>query len=84
LTEYGGICHLTSPILVSDTEVFNKMIFQLLKDTDYPIGKLDSFALIENEEVLKIDDVFERLRSSGVGVLAYYEPLEYELEVLEK
>ena len=34
------------------------IIFELLKDTDYPIGKLDSFPLIENEDVLKIDDIF--------------------------
>lgn len=68
-------------LLDSDTSMFNKIIFQLLKDTDYPIGKLDSFPLIENEDVLKIDDIFEILRSSGVGVPAYYEALEYEVEI---
>jgi len=68
-------------LLESDTQLFNKIIFHLLKETDYPIGKLDSFPLIENEDVLKIDDIFQILRDSGVGVPAYYEPMEYEAEI---
>jgi len=68
-------------LLDSNTQLFNKIIFHLLKATDYPIGKMDSFPLIENEDVLKIDDIFEILRDSGVGVPAYYEPLEYEVDI---
>ena len=71
----------SSALLDSDTTLFNKVVFHLLKDTDYPVGKLERFPLIENEDVLKIDDIFEILRSSGVGVPDYYEPMEYEVEI---
>jgi hypothetical protein len=37
------------------------------------------FPLIENEDILKRDDIFRILRESGVGVPAYYEKLEFEV-----
>ncbi|WP_417859762.1 phosphoadenosine phosphosulfate reductase family protein [Winogradskyella sediminis] len=64
-----------------DVKLFNKVIFQYLKTTDYPIGKLDSFPLIENDEVIVLDDVFKILEDSGVGVPAYYKPIDYEVEI---
>ncbi|MFT4661674.1 MAG: 3'-phosphoadenosine 5'-phosphosulfate sulfotransferase (PAPS reductase)/FAD synthetase [Patiriisocius sp.] len=68
-------------LLDVDTKLFNRIVFELLKETDYPVGKLDAFPLIENDEILKIDDIFKILRESGVGVPAYYEPLDYEVEI---
>ncbi|MCB9246811.1 MAG: phosphoadenosine phosphosulfate reductase family protein [Flavobacteriales bacterium] len=68
-------------ILDFDVKAFNKLVFQCLKGSPYPVGMLDSFALIDNDEVLGIDDIFSILRGSGVGVPAYYEPLEYEVEI---
>ena len=60
---------------------YNHIVFQMLKHTDYPVGKLDSFPLIDNEETLVLKDVFEILTDSGVGIPAYYEPLNYEVEI---
>jgi 3'-phosphoadenosine 5'-phosphosulfate sulfotransferase (PAPS reductase)/FAD synthetase len=68
-------------LLDTDIKLFNKVVFQWLKTTDYPIGKLDSFSLIENDENLGIDDVFKILDESGVGIPAYYLPIEYEVEI---
>ena len=60
---------------------FNKVVFAFLKTTDYPLGKADSFPLVENDEILVRDDIFRILRESGVGVPAYYEKREYKVEI---
>ena len=59
---------------------FNKVIFEFLKTTDYPVGKLDYFPLVENEDVLVKEDIFKLLEDSGVGVPAYYKPIEFEID----
>lgn len=68
-------------LLDTDVKLFNKVVFEFLKTTDYPVGKLESFSLIENDEVLGIDDIFKILDDSGVGIPAYYLPLEYEVKI---
>lgn len=60
-------------------EVFNSIVFEFLKTTDYPLSKETFFPLIDNEDVLVRDDIFNLLRNSGVGVPAYYEKLEFEV-----
>lgn len=64
-----------------DIKLFNKVVFEFLKTTDYPIGKLDSFPLIENDDVIGLQNVFDILEDSGVGIPAYYKPIEYEVEI---
>jgi 3'-phosphoadenosine 5'-phosphosulfate sulfotransferase (PAPS reductase)/FAD synthetase len=64
-----------------DLKLFNKVVFEFLKTTDYPIGKLDEFPLIENDEIIDLNDVFKILEDSGVGVPAYYKPIEYQVEI---
>jgi 3'-phosphoadenosine 5'-phosphosulfate sulfotransferase (PAPS reductase)/FAD synthetase len=64
-----------------DLKLFNKVIFEFLKTTEYPIGKLDAFPLIENDEIIGLDDVFQILEESGVGIPAYYKPIEYQVEI---
>jgi 3'-phosphoadenosine 5'-phosphosulfate sulfotransferase (PAPS reductase)/FAD synthetase len=68
-------------LLDTETKLFNRVVFEWLKTTDYPVGKLDSFSLIDNDENLGIDDIFKILDESGVGIPAYYLPLEYEVEI---
>ena len=62
-------------------KAFNQVVFQFLKSTDYPVGKLDSFPLIENEDIIRLDDVFQILEDSGVGAPGYYKKLDYEVEI---
>lgn len=64
-----------------DVTLFNKVVFEYLKTTDYPIGKLDYFPLVDNTDVVRLSDVFNILESSGVGVPAYYKPINYEVEI---
>lgn len=68
-------------LLNYNTKLFNQAIFLFLKTTDYPIGKLDSFPLIENDDIIKLQDVFDILEKSGVGIPAYYLPIEFEVEI---
>lgn len=68
-------------LLDTDVKLFNRVVFEWLKTTDYPVGKLDSFSLIDNDENLGIDDVFKILDESGVGIPAYYKPIEYTVEI---
>jgi 3'-phosphoadenosine 5'-phosphosulfate sulfotransferase (PAPS reductase)/FAD synthetase len=68
-------------LLDTDVKLFNRVVFEWLKTTDYPVGKLDSFSLVDNDENLGIDDVFRILDESGVGIPAYYKPIDYFVEI---
>jgi len=68
-------------LLELGVKFFNRAVFSLLKDLDYPIAHADTFPLIENEEGLIREDIFKKLRESGVGVPAYYEKRAYEVQI---
>lgn len=59
---------------------FNRIVFEFLKDSDLPLALEDNFPLIENEDVLNVDDIFNILRESGVGVPEYYNKVEFEVD----
>ncbi len=59
---------------------FNRIVFEFLKTTDYPVGMLDEFPLIDNEDIIVIDDVYRILEDSGVGIPAYYKEIEFEVD----
>ena len=59
---------------------FNKVVFEFLKTTKYPISKLSNFELLNNEDNLSRDDIFKLLKDSGVGVPSYYEKVSFEVE----
>lgn len=58
---------------------FNHLVFDFLKTTDYPLSTEESFPLLENNEVLVRDDIFKILEDSGVGVPAYYNKVDFEI-----
>lgn len=61
--------------------IFNHAVFNYLKQhTDYPVGKLDSFPLLDNEDIIVKDDVFRILEDSGVGVPGYYDLIDFEVD----
>lgn len=60
-------------------KTFNKVVYDFLKVTQYPLAQTDNFILIENEDVLVRDDIFSILRESGVGVPKYYEKVTFEV-----
>lgn len=61
------------------TKEFNHIVFEFLKTSNYPLAREQSFALLDNEDVLVRDDIFNLLRNSGVGVPAYYEKIGFEV-----
>lgn len=67
-------------LLDFDVKLFNHAVFEFLKTTDYPVGKLDSFPLLDNTDVLVKDDIFRLLKDSGVGVPAYYNEIPFEVD----
>lgn len=66
-------------LLDTNVRAFNQLIFDYLKTTDYPLATEDYFPLIENDEVLVRDDIFRILEESGVGVPAYYNKIDFEI-----
>jgi len=68
-------------LLNVDVVIFNQIVFLFLKTTNYPVGMLDDFPLIRKDSNLGIDDIFQILEDSGVGIPAYYKPLNYEVEI---
>jgi 3'-phosphoadenosine 5'-phosphosulfate sulfotransferase (PAPS reductase)/FAD synthetase len=67
-------------LLDLDVKTFNRAVFAFLKTTNYPIGKLDNFPLIENGDVLVKKDIYKILEDSGVGIPAYYNEIEFEVD----
>jgi len=69
-----------------DVTAFNKVVFNFLKDTDYPISQLEDFPLLDkghlkqDDRVIVRDQVFKILEKSGVGVPQYYKKIEYEVD----
>lgn len=66
-------------LLDIDIQAFNKVVFEYLKTTDYPLAHESDFALVDNEDNLVRDDIFKILKDSGVGVPKYYEKVEFEI-----
>ena len=67
-------------LLDIDTKMFNHAVFEYLKTTDYPVGQLDEFPLIDNTDVLVKKDIFQLLEDSGVGVPSYYKEIPFEVD----
>jgi len=70
----------TESLMDLDVKLFNKVIFEFLKTTDMPVGQLDEFPLIDNDDILVKEDIFRILEDSGVGVPAYYNPIVFEVD----
>jgi 3'-phosphoadenosine 5'-phosphosulfate sulfotransferase (PAPS reductase)/FAD synthetase len=68
-------------LLDSSVVDFNKVVYQYLKTTSYPLAYEDDFPLIENEDILVRDDIFRILEDSGVGIPAYYNKREYKVNI---
>jgi hypothetical protein len=65
--------------LEADVKAFNQLVFEFLKTTDYPLANESTFPLLDNEDVLVREDVFRILEESGVGVPAYYNKIEFDI-----
>jgi len=66
-------------LLDRGTALFNRVTFDWLKTTSYPLAKESDFPLLENEDNLNRADIFQLLEDSGVGVPEYYKKVEFEV-----
>jgi uncharacterized pyridoxamine 5'-phosphate oxidase family protein len=66
-------------LLDASVKGFNHLVFNFLKITDYPLATEASFPLLDNDEVLVREDIFKILEESGVGVPAYYNKIDFEI-----
>ena len=67
-------------LLDYDIKLFNHAVFEFLKTTDYPVGKLDEFPLLDNTDILIKEDIFKLLKDSGVGIPSYYDEILFEVD----
>ena len=67
-------------LLNVDIKAFNKVVFDFLKTTELPVGQLDYFPLVENDDILVRDDIFKIIEHSLVDLPAYYKPIPYEVD----
>ena len=67
-------------LLDYDIKLFNHAVFEFLKTTDYPVGKLEEFSLLDNTDILIKEDIFKLLKDSGVGVPSYYNEIPFEVD----
>lgn len=66
-------------ILDRGIKQFNSAVFEFLKTTSYPLATESEFLLVGNEEILIRDDIFNILKTSGVGIPAYYNKIDFEI-----
>ena len=59
---------------------FNRIVHMFLKETNYPIGFLDDYPLLNKENFLVLDDVYNLLESTRVGKPPYYKPIKFTVD----
>jgi 3'-phosphoadenosine 5'-phosphosulfate sulfotransferase (PAPS reductase)/FAD synthetase len=64
-------------LLSLDIVGFNRVVFEFLKTTQYPLSYLEEFPLLDNEDVLTREDIFNILEENGVGIPEYYKSIEF-------
>ncbi|MEM9299105.1 MAG: phosphoadenosine phosphosulfate reductase family protein [Bacteroidota bacterium] len=69
-----------SLLLDIDTVSFNKLVYDFLQQTEYPLALEKDFPLIDNDDILVKADIYRTLRESGVGVPEYYENVSFEVD----
>jgi 3'-phosphoadenosine 5'-phosphosulfate sulfotransferase (PAPS reductase)/FAD synthetase len=66
-------------LLDIDIPLFNKAVFFLLKNENYPISKLEEFQLVNNSEIIVKDDVIQLFQENGVTYPKYYQEVDYKV-----
>lgn len=64
----------------ADVKGFNHLVFEFLKETQFPLAYEVKYPLLDNDEGLVRSDIFDILEKSGVGVPEYYKEIEFEVE----
>jgi len=66
-------------LLEIDTPAFNKVVFEFLKSSKYPMAHLPEFPLVDNDDIIIKEDVVNLFKEYGVTYPKYYHEVEYEV-----
>src|SRR5690554_1471898 len=66
-------------LLQLSISTFNHVVFDFLKDQNLPVSFLNEYSLIENEDSVDINRVFQLFKDNGVKVPGYYDEIEFEV-----
>ena len=67
-------------LLLLSISTFNHVVFDFLKDENYPISYIDDYSLLDNEESIDIKKVYQLFKDNGVKVPGYYDEIEFEVD----
>lgn len=66
-------------LLDIDIRLFNHAVFQSIKGMNYPLANLESYPLLENEDIIVKDDVYDLFENNGITIPKYYKEIEFEV-----
>lgn len=66
-------------LLQLSISTFNHVVFDFLKEENYPISHLNEYSLLDNEDSVDIKKVFQLFKDNGVKVPGYYDEVEFEI-----
>ena len=69
-----------SLLLNVNTRLFNRLVFNYIKTTQYPLSNLETYPVVDDETISVKEDIFSILRNSGVGIPKYYEQVKFEVD----
>jgi 3'-phosphoadenosine 5'-phosphosulfate sulfotransferase (PAPS reductase)/FAD synthetase len=58
---------------------FNHVVFEFLRKTNYPLSLINTFPLVDNDDVLVKKDIFNLFKTFGVSIPKYYDEVEFEV-----
>lgn len=58
---------------------FNHVVFDFLKDENYPVSSLNEYSLLDNEDSVDINKVYQLFKDNGVKVPGYYDEIVFEI-----
>lgn len=59
---------------------FNHVVFDFLKKENFPVSYLEEYSLLNNEDSVDINKVYQLFKDNGVKVPGYYDEIEYEID----
>lgn len=62
-----------------NTALFNRIVFECLRGSSFPMAVLDQYSLLDNTDVLVKDDVIKLIKDNGVRYPEYANPLPFEV-----
>ncbi len=66
-------------LLQLSISTFNHVVFDFLKEQNLPVSHLNNYSLLDNEDSVDVNRVFQLFKDNGVKVPGYYDEIEFEV-----